>query len=189
MKKKLLLAAAVCSLTIGAAYADTGYCSKGCGSYWLFGDSLSSDAGAWSSKVDFHINNVAQAGSMITQSDIPRQVSCARREVIYWLGTNDAGRGVDKVLYQQALRDHMQFLEGRNCKVWMVLPVLVTLTPEHEQRTRDARQWSKAVAKDYENVTVLNAPYLTSETTDGVHPTDERQGIIARWITKKLRGE
>ena len=155
-------------------------------SYWLFGDSLSSDAGAWSSKVDFHINNAAQAGSMITQSDIPRQVSCAKREVIYWLGTNDAGDGVSEGLYKLALRDHMQFLEGRGCKVWMVLPVLVTLSPEHEQRTKDARQWSKAVAKDYSNITVLSAPYLTADTIDGLHPTDSRHGIIARWITKKL---
>jgi hypothetical protein len=155
-------------------------------SYWLFGDSLSSDAGAWSSKVGFHINNVAQAGSMITQSDIPRQVSCAKREVIYWLGTNDAGDGVSEGLYKLALRDHMQFLKGRGCKVWMVLPVIVTLSPELEQRTKDARQWSKAVAKDYDNVTVLSAPYLTADTIDGLHPTDSRHGIIARWITKKL---
>ncbi|EEB78081.1 hypothetical protein GPB2148_2713 [marine gamma proteobacterium HTCC2148] len=155
-------------------------------SYWLFGDSLSSDAGAWSSKVGFHINNVAQAGSMITQSDIPRQVSCAKREVIYWLGTNDAGDGVSEGLYKLALRDHMQFLSGRDCDVWLVLPVLVTLSPELEQRTRDARQWSKAVAKEYDNVTVLSAPYLTADTIDGLHPTDNRHGIIARWITKKL---
>ena len=158
-------------------------------SYWLFGDSLSSDVGAWSSKVNFHINNVAQAGSMITQSDIPRQVSCARREVIYWLGTNDAGRGVSESMYKLALRDHMQFLAGRGCKVWMVLPVVVTLSPEHEQRTKDARQWSKVVAKDYENITLLSAPYLTADTSDGLHPTDKRHGIIANWITKKLRGE
>jgi hypothetical protein len=176
--KRILIALAL--LSASTAHAT---------SYWLFGDSLSSDPGAWSSKVDFHINNVAQAGSMITQSDIPRQVSCARREVIYWLGTNDAGRGVDKVLYQQELRDHMQFLEGRGCKVWLVLPVVVTLSPEHEQRTRDARQWSKAVAKDYDNVTVLSAPYLTADTSDGLHPTDKRHGIIARWITKKLEAK
>ncbi|MCX2972085.1 SGNH/GDSL hydrolase family protein [Halieaceae bacterium IMCC8485] len=155
-------------------------------SYWLFGDSLSSDAGAWSSKVGFHINNVAQAGSMITQSDIPRQVSCAKREVIYWLGTNEAGDGVSEGLYKLALRDHMQFLSGRDCDVWLVLPVLVTLSPELEQRTKDARQWSKAVAKEYDNVTVLSAPYLTADTIDGLHPTDNRHGIIARWITKKL---
>ena len=155
-------------------------------SYWLFGDSLSSDAGAWSSKVDFHINNSAQAGSMITQSDIPRQVSCYKREVIYWLGTNDAGDGVSEGLYKLALRDHMQFLSGRDCDVWLVLPVLVTLSPELEQRTKDARQWSKAVAKEYDNVTVLSAPYLTADTIDRLHPTDNRHGIIARWITKKL---
>lgn len=175
------LAAAALSLAATAACADTGY--------WLFGDSLSSDAGAWSSKVDFHINNVAQAGSMLTQSDIPRQVSCARREVIYWLGTNDAGRGVSEGLYKLALRDHMQFLAGRDCKVWMVLPVVVTLSPEHEQRTKDARRWSKAVAKDYDNITVLSAPYLTADTSDGLHPTDKRHRIIANWITKKLGEE
>ena len=172
------LAAAALSLVATTACADT--------SYYLFGDSLSSDAGAWSSKVDFHVNNVAQAGSLLTQSDIPRQLSCHKREVIYWLGTNDAGYGVPQGTYQQSLRDHMQFLEGRGCKVWMVLPVVVTLSPEHEQRTKDARQWSKAVAKDYSNVTVLSAPYLTADTSDGLHPTDKRHGIIARWITKKL---
>ncbi len=174
------LTASALSVAMSTACADT--------SYYLFGDSLSSDAGAWSSKVDFHINNVAQAGSLLTQSDIPRQISCRKREVIYWLGTNDAGYGVAQGLYQQALRDHMQFLAGRDCKVWLVLPVVVTLSPEHEQRTRDARQWSKAVAKDYDNVTVLSAPYLTADTSDGLHPTDRRHGIIARWITKKLGG-
>jgi lysophospholipase L1-like esterase len=175
------LTAAALSVAMSTACADT--------SYYLFGDSLSSDAGAWSSKVDFHINNVAQAGSLLTQSDIPRQLSCHKREVIYWLGTNDAGYGVAQGLYQQALRDHMQFLAGRDCKVWLVLPVVVTLSPEHEQRTRDARQWSKAVAKDYDNVTVLSAPYLTADTSDGLHPTDKRHGIIARWITKKLEAK
>jgi threonine aldolase len=68
----------------------------------------------------------------------------------------------------------------------MVLPVVVTLSPEHEQRTKDARQWSKAVAKDYSNITVLSAPYLTADTSDGLHPTDNRHEIIARWLTKKL---
>ena len=174
--KRILIALAF--LSASTAHANT--------SYWLFGDSLSSDSGAWSSKVDFHINNAAQAGSLLTQSDIPRQLSCHKREVIYWLGTNDAGYGVPQGLYQQELRDHMQFLEGRGCKVWMVLPVVVTLSPEHEQRTKDARQWSKAVAKDYSNITVLSAPYLTADTSDGLHPTDNRHGIIARWITKKL---
>ena len=176
--KRILIALAF--LSASTAHAN---------SYWLFGDSLSSDAGAWSSKVDFHINNAAQAGSLLTQSDIPRQLSCHKREVIYWLGTNDAGYGVPQGLYQQELRDHMQFLEGRGCKVWMVLPVVVTLSPEHEQRTKDARNWSKAVANDYNNVTVLSAPYLTADTSDGLHPTDSRHGIIARWITKKLEVE
>jgi lysophospholipase L1-like esterase len=177
--KRILIALAF--LSASTAHATS--------SYWLFGDSLSSDAGAWSSKVDFHINNAAQAGSLLTQSDIPRQLSCHKREVIYWLGTNDAGYGVPQGLYQQELRDHMQFLEGRGCKVWMVLPVVVTLSPEHEQRTKDARNWSKAVAKDYNNVTVLSAPYLTADTSDGLHPTDSRHGIIARWITKKLEAK
>ena len=173
--KRILIALAL--LSASTAHAN---------SYWLFGDSLSSDAGAWSSKVDFHINNAAQAGSLLTQSDIPRQLSCAKREVIYWLGTNDAGDGVSEGLYKLALRDHMQFLSGRDCSVWLVLPVVVTLSPELEQRTKDARQWSKAVAKEYDNVTVLSAPYLTADTIDGLHPTDNRHAIIARWITKKL---
>ncbi len=42
------------------------------------------------------------------------------------------------------------------------------------------------MAKDFDNVTVLSAPYLTADTIDGVHPTRNRHMIIADWMAEKL---
>jgi hypothetical protein len=158
--------------------------------YWVFGDSLTSEDKSWASQLndlDFaHIQNLAQAGSLLTNSSIPKQLSCYRRQVIYWLGTNDAGFGIDEELYKLKLNNHMTTLKNRGCVVYLVLPVQVNITPEHTTRTIAARDWTYDVGVLYTNVVILDAPYDETQTTDGLHPTDAAQFWLAAYFSNVL---
>ena len=158
--------------------------------YWVFGDSLTSEDKSWASQLndlDFaHIQNLAQAGSLLTNSSIPKQLSCVQREVIYWLGTNDAGHGVGEALYKLKLNNHMTTLKNRGCVVYLVLPIQVNLTPAHTTRTLAARDWTYDVGVSYTNVVILDAPYDETQTTDGLHPTDGAQFWLAVYFSNEL---
>ena len=158
--------------------------------YWVFGDSLTSEDRSWASQLndlDFaHIQNLAQAGSLLTNSSIPKQLSCYNRKVIYWLGTNDAGHGVDEALYKLKLNNHLTTLQNRGCVVYLVLPVQVNLTPEHTTRTIAARDWTYDVGVLYTNVVILDAPYDETQTTDGLHPTDGAQFWLSVYFSNAL---
>jgi len=159
-------------------------------SYWVFGDSLTSEDKSWASQLndlDFaHIQNLAVAGSQLTKSTIPSQLSCRNREVIYWLGTNDAGSGVDEALYKLKLNNHMTTLKNRGCVVYLVLPIQVNFTPDHTTRTLAARAWTYDVGVLYTNVVILDAPYDETQTTDGLHPTDGAQFWLSVYFANVL---
>lgn len=158
--------------------------------YWVFGDSLTSEYNSWASQLNnqglAHIQNVAQAGSMMVGTNMPQQMSCLHREVIMWLGTNDAGAGVNTGLFEIALRDKLAFLEIRGCRVWLVLPVKLYLSKGHEQRTWEMRKITREVSKDYPNVRLLDAPYDAEDTTDGLHPTEGQATNTAAWFARRL---
>ncbi len=158
--------------------------------FWVFGDSLTSEYNSWASQLNnqglAHIQNVAQAGSMMVGTNMPSQMSCLHREVIMWLGTNDAGAGINPGLFEVALRDNLSHLSNRNCKVWLVLPVKLYLSKGHENRTWRLRKVTATVSKDYPNVTLLDAPYDAEDTTDGIHPTESQATYTAAWFANRL---
>ena len=158
--------------------------------YWVFGDSLTSEYNSWASQINnrglAHIQNVAQAGSMMTGTQIPRHISCYRREVILWLGTNDAGAGINPYAFEIALRDNLSILQNRGCKVWLVLPLKLTLSAGHSKRTWEMRKLTRNVSKEYSNITLLDAPYNAEDTTDGLHPTTNQASEIADWFINRL---
>ena len=155
--------------------------------YWVFGDSLSSEKTSWASQLVAitHIQNLAVAGSQLTKSTIPSQLSCRNREVIYWLGTNDAGSGVDEYTFKAKLSKHLSTFARKKCKVHLVLPISVNLTPTLARNTSDARRWVKETATLF-GLKTLDAPYNERETTDGLHPTPGAHFWLAVWFANAL---
>ncbi len=158
--------------------------------YWVFGDSLTSEHNSWASQLNnrglAHIQNVAQAGSLMVGTSMPTQMSCRNREVILWLGTNDAGTGIPLTQYEISLRDKLAFLKNRDCRVWLVMPLKLELSRGHSVRTWKVRKLTRRVSREYSNTTLLDAPYNPIDTTDGLHPTTEQAGEIADWFAKRL---
>jgi len=159
--------------------------------YWIFGDSLTSSPDSWANQLDDHnfatINNAAQPGLRLVDLTLPRYIKCADSEVIMWIGTNDAGNNITKDRYEQALTDKLKFLEGRECKVWLILPLqLDTLGPELQARTMAAREWTLQIASLYSNVTILDPPYSPDQTVDGLHPNTGAQFWTAVYLANEI---
>ncbi len=157
----------------------------------VFGDSLTSARDSWAENIDdwgyAQIRNYAVAGSRLIDTEIPNQVTCRMigltdaTRVIVSLGTNDAGSKTNLKLYKQKLTDMLQFLEGRNCTVFLVKPIKPSFIDSSKYRQATTR-----IARRYDNVTILNMPYDEERTIDGLHPTASQQEDIARWFITQL---
>ena len=159
--------------------------------YWVFGDSLTSQPDSWANQLDDYgfatINNGAQPGLRLVDLTLPGYIKCGPSEVIVWLGTNDAGNNVLKPHYVQALTDALQFFEGRQCNVWLILPLLFdTLGPQMQERTLAVREWTLQTASPYTNVTILDPPYSPDQTVDGLHPNTGAQFWTAVYLASEI---
>lgn len=160
---------------------------------WVFGDSLTSPANSWAEVIDdqgyAQIRNTARAGLRLVDVTMPNWLYCWQgEEVVLRLGTNDAGNNVPAAVYEQKLIDVLQFLQGRDCKVWLMLPIRFTGGgQELDQRLRKFKQITRRTGRNYQNVTILDVPYNEKETGDGLHPTAEAQEIAAAWIIEALK--
>jgi len=159
--------------------------------YWVFGDSLTSTPDSWANQLDdlgfATINNAAQPGLRLVDLTLPRYLNCVHSEVIIWIGTNDAGNKIPKKRYEQALTDAMQFFEGRECKVWLILPLqLDTLGSELQERTLAAREWTLQIASMYSNVSILDPHYSPDQTVDGLHPNTGAQFWTAVYLLNEI---
>ena len=176
---------ALTTALITPAYADDSQ------HYWVFGDSLTSTSDSWANQLSEYnfatINNTAEPGLRLVDLTLPGYLRCTNSEVIMWIGTNDAGNKIPQARYEQALVDKLQFFEGRNCTVWLVLPLdLTTLGYELEEATQAARAWTTQVASSYSNVTILDPPYNPEHTTDGLHPTTGAQFWTAVYLADAI---
>ena len=138
---------------------------------WLFGDSLSAPHNSWAELIDdlgyAKINNLSRGLVQMAQVTIPEWVQCdpGLTQVIIWLGSNDAYLGVPDAWFRLRFRDALQFLEGRDC------PVTVMLPPALEGTDREASQGAKRniiveEAFNYHNVDVVDMPYPIEQTLD-----------------------
>lgn len=162
--------------------------------FWLLGDSLSSPSDSWANQLDDDgyatISNLSQAGLTLVDSDLPRYLKCnADTKVIIWLGTNDAGSLASLKLFERTLIDHLAFLEGRKCKVFLLEP----LTLDHfesstvKAHAQDVIRLVRKHAKKNPNVIRLKVPYSSNDTTDGLHPTTAQHSSIAHFMQTKLQ--
>jgi hypothetical protein len=159
--------------------------------FYVYGDSLTSPAGSWADLIDDHgyatIRNQAVPGSRLVDLRIPRLPCHNGTEVILWIGTNDAGSNVPKNSYKSSLRRALTSLQEQNCSVTLILPVLVdSISTQVHERTRSVRRWTWSTAVNYSNVTMLDAPYSTENTVDGLHPNAGQQFWIAVWLINEL---
>ena len=158
--------------------------------FWVFGDSLTAVPDSWARQIERNglaiMNITAQPGARAIDTDMPRHLSCANSEVIYWLGTNDAGNEVPTMVFRQTIIDHMQFFKGRSCTVWLMPPIIVDLSPRLLERTTKMNTIVKNIARNYKNVTVIEPPYDGSDTTDGLHPTVSQQTWIADFVATEI---
>jgi len=159
--------------------------------FYLFGDSLSAAHNSWAELLNDYdmaqIHNISRGGLRLVDITIPHWLACNDAEVIIRLGTNDAGNRVSDEDYAKALRNHLDTLQAKSCKVWLALPLHLTeLGEELEWRTREKRNLTARIAREYQNVSVMDVPYNPHETTEGVHLTGLEQLWTALWFIEEL---
>ena len=144
---------------------------------WFLGDSLSSGANSHveilNKTTDHQIRNLARAGMRWVDLEVPRFIRCAKGiEVVIWLGGNDAIYNTHAPWLVEAIVDNLQFLQGRNCKVTLILPPKLTFREDIDKRLVNVRDIMIGIAIDYENVTVIEPLWDNNQLLDGVHQND-----------------
>ncbi len=159
--------------------------------FYLFGDSLSAVHDSWAEVINDYdyaqIHNISRGGLRMIDITIPDWIHCNGAGVIIRLGTNDAGNKITDDDYALKLREHLDTLQAKECAVWLALPLHVTqLGKDIDERTLAKRVLTERIAREYQNVTLLDFPYSTTETTDGLHPTSWEQFWTAVWFLQEL---
>ena len=160
----------------------------------IFGDSLSASSHSWAEKLrspDVHIRNYAWEGLLLRDFTVPRWLTCFRfyglpaDQVVLWFGVNDAVLG-SSIGYGVRLRDALQVLEGRGCRVYLMLPPLyIDRLATHNALIR-IRRTAYRLAREYDNVQVIEPYWDTALTRDGLHPTDALHELLAEQMGELL---
>ena len=145
-------------------------------SVWVFGDSLSSSGRGWAGLIATHgyahMRNTARGGLRMTDVTIPDWLRCVgpnNDQVIIWLGTNDALQGIYMPHFKTKLRDHLQVLEGRGCRVYLVLPPLFVQNHEAAAKIEPYRDVTLDIGLQYTNVTIIEPVWNEDLLFDGLH--------------------
>ena len=148
---------------------------------WVFGDSLSSPGHGWAQIINNlsfgQMRNTARGGLRMVDVIMPDWLVCQTEDnrgfvndqVVIWLGGNDGLQKTNVEWYERKLRDHLQFLEGRKCRVYLVLPPLFVNDHELAGLFEPYRIISERVGNEYDNVKVIDMHWDENKLSDGLH--------------------
>jgi hypothetical protein len=166
---------------ITLCFAQFAQAEKNSRDIWVFGDSLSSPYYSWVELIDdagyARMRNTARGGLRMVDVIMPDWLICSvneqtgarHDEVIIWLGGNDGLQQVKIDWYERKLRDHLQFLKGRGCQVYLVLPPYVEGDAELIEILEPYRTISEQISFEYDNVQLLDIPHPSKHLPDRIH--------------------
>ncbi len=158
----------------------------------IIGDSLSA-AGypykSWAQYVEPEqavVRNLAQVGLSLDRFDLPAYIyprALADRAIaLVYIGTNDAGMGVDVRTFEIRLTYMTHYLAKRGYEVWLVAQPELDI---HAEVLEEYRHATEDVADDY-GYHYIDPHWGTDSTVDGVHPDQFGQIMLYYWFMREL---
>jgi hypothetical protein len=156
----------------------------------VIGDSLTSAPNSWANVLNDNgqtLYIMAQPGRAIRDYEMPRDLLAYRPhyyKVIYFLGSVDIIEKTNKSKTEWALKHHLGFLLERNFYPVVILP------PVFDKRKIGSHQVRAIIISVCDDKLIpyidINEVWDVNWTTDGWHPNEYGQRVLAEFISSEL---